>query len=221
MDPWLVSAVRGAGAATRPVPPAADDIAVAADNVADMTAALNRVAATVAACRRCVLCETRTRTVFARGDSHAACMVIGEAPGAEEDRRGEPFVGRAGQLLDAMLAAIGLPHNTAYIANILKCRPPGNRNPAPDEVAACADYLAQQIKQVAPRLILAVGRIAAHALLDTDKPLAGLRGHVHTHPGSGLPLVVSYHPAYLLRSPSRKAHAWQDLLKVRELLNRI
>ena len=219
MDPWLVAAVRGAGTAARPVPPAADNIAVAADKVADVTVALNKVAATVAACRRCVLCETRTQTVFARGDSRADCMVIGEAPGAEEDRRGEPFVGRAGQLLDAMLSSIGIPRNAVYIANILKCRPPENRNPAPTEVTACADYLTQQIKLVAPRLILAVGRSAAHALLNTAKPLAGLRGHVHTHPGSGLPLVVSYHPAYLLRSPSRKAHSWQDLLKVRELLN--
>lgn len=166
----------------------------------------------VAACTRCELHCTRTQTVFGVGPRSAEWLVIGEAPGAEEDRRGEPFVGRAGQLLDNMLAAIGLDRTrTAYIANILKCRPPDNRDPRPDEVAQCEPYLQQQIALLRPRLILAVGRIAAQNLLKTDTPLARLRGRVHRYGPQQTPLIVTYHPAYLLRSPGDKRKAWEDL----------
>ena len=168
--------------------------------------------AAVAACRACDLCEGRTQTVFGVGDRRAAWMVVGEAPGAEEDRRGEPFVGAAGQLLDAMLRAAGLARGQVFIANTLKCRPPRNRDPQADELAACRPFLARQIALVAPRLLLVVGRVAAQALLQTDAPMARLRGRVHTLPGSELPVVATYHPAYLLRTPGEKRRAWQDLL---------
>jgi uracil-DNA glycosylase family 4 len=145
-------------------------------------------------------------------------MVIGEAPGAEEDRQGEPFVGRAGQLLNAMLRAIGLARGDVYIANILKCRPPNNRDPTPEETALCTEYLDRQIELVAPRALLSVGRIAAQWLLQTDSPVGRLRGRTHRFGAPGIPLVVTYHPAYLLRSPSAKAKAWQDLCMVKRLV---
>jgi uracil-DNA glycosylase family 4 len=165
----------------------------------------------VAACVACDLCRTRTQTVFGVGNTQAEWLVIGEAPGAEEDRQGEPFVGRAGQLLNAMLLAIGLPRETVFIANILKCRPPGNRDPRPEEVAKCLPYLLQQIALLKPRMILVVGRIAAQTLLATDAPLARLRGRLHHFGDAGTPLVVTYHPAYLLRTPADKRKAWEDL----------
>jgi DNA polymerase len=166
----------------------------------------------VAGCTACAeLCRTRTQTVFGVGNTRAEWLVIGEAPGAEEDRQGEPFVGRAGQLLNAMLLAIGLPRQTVFIANILKCRPPGNRDPAPAEVSRCLPYLANQIALLKPRIILAVGRIAAQNLLATDLPLARLRGKLHTFGEAATPLVITYHPAYLLRSPADKRKAWEDL----------
>jgi uracil-DNA glycosylase len=165
----------------------------------------------VACCTRCVLHETRTRTVFGAGNRTADWLIIGEAPGADEDRQGEPFVGRAGQLLTAMLAAIGCRREEAYITNILKCRPPGNRDPLPSEVTCCHDYLERQIELVAPGLILVVGRIAAHNLLQTDLPIGRLRGRVHHYGEAGIPLVVTYHPAYLLRSPLEKRKSWEDL----------
>ncbi len=171
----------------------------------------------VAGCTKCRLCETRTQTVFGVGDPHARWMVIGEAPGAEEDRRGEPFVGRAGQLLNSMLRAVGLARESVFIANILKCRPPGNRDPGPDEVASCLPYLVRQVALVEPAVILAVGRIAAQNLLGTDVPLARLRGTVHRFGDAGTPLVVTYHPAYLLRSPGEKRKAWDDLKLARSL----
>ena len=163
----------------------------------------------VAACTACALHRTRHRTVFGVGDRAAQWMVIGEAPGADEDRQGEPFVGRAGQLLDNMLLALGLQREQVYIANILKCRPPKNRDPQPDEVAQCEAYLARQVALVRPRLILAVGRIAAHHLLNTTAPLGSLRGQCHHY--ADVPVVVTYHPAYLLRSPQDKRKAWEDL----------
>lgn len=175
--------------------------------------------AEVSGCVKCGLCETRTQTVFGVGDPHARWMVIGEAPGAEEDRRGEPFVGRAGQLLNSMLRAVGLARESVFIANILKCRPPGNRDPKPDEVASCLPYLARQVALVGPDIILAVGRIAAQNLLGTDAPLARLRGRVHHFGETGTPLVVTYHPAYLLRSPGEKRKAWDDLKLARSLLD--
>jgi DNA polymerase len=166
----------------------------------------------VAGCTACAeLCKTRTQTVFGVGNTRAEWLVIGEAPGAEEDRQGEPFVGRAGQLLNAMLLAIGLPRETVFIANILKCRPPGNRDPKPEEVARCLPYLANQIALLRPKIILAVGRIAAQNLLATDAPLARLRGKLHHFGEANTPLVITYHPAYLLRTPADKRKAWEDL----------
>lgn len=165
----------------------------------------------VAGCTQCDLCKTRTQTVFGVGNPTADWLVIGEAPGAEEDRQGEPFVGRAGQLLNAMLLAIGLPRETVFIANILKCRPPGNRDPKPEEVSRCLPYLSAQIALLKPKIILAVGRIAAQNLLATDAPLARLRGKLHTFGEAATPLVITYHPAYLLRTPGDKRKAWEDL----------
>jgi DNA polymerase len=164
---------------------------------------------TVSACTRCELASSRTQTVFGVGNTEADWMIIGEAPGAEEDRRGEPFVGRAGKLLDEMLKAAGQARERVFIANILKCRPPNNRDPKPGEAAACRAYLDQQIALVQPRVILAVGRIAAQNLLASDAPVGRLRGRVHDF--NGVPLVVTYHPAYLLRSPSQKQKSWDDL----------
>jgi uracil-DNA glycosylase family 4 len=169
------------------------------------------IAAEVAACTRCGLCETRTRTVFGVGDRQATWLVVGEAPGADEDRQGEPFVGRAGGLLNAMLRGIGLAREQVFIANVLKCRPPNNRDPAPGEVEQCLPYLERQIALLKPSIMLAVGRIAAQNLLATDTPIGKLRGQLH-HFGAGrIPLVVTYHPAYLLRSPTEKRKAWEDL----------
>jgi DNA polymerase len=175
----------------------------------------------VAACTGCELCKTRTQTVFGVGNQRADWLVIGEAPGAEEDRQGEPFVGRAGQLLNAMLLAIGLPRETVFIANILKCRPPGNRDPRPEEVARCLPYLHAQIALLKPKLILAVGRIAAQNLLATDAPLARLRGKLHHFGAEHTPLVITYHPAYLLRTPSDKRKAWEDLKFARATFQRV
>jgi DNA polymerase len=146
-------------------------------------------------------------------------MIIGEAPGAEEDRRGEPFVGPAGQLLDEMLGAVGLVRGDVFIANILKCRPPENRDPRPAEVLACADHLNAQIKLVEPKLILAVGRIAAQSLLQEEAPVGRLRGKVHAYGPAAIPLIVTYHPAYLLRSPAEKRKAWDDLRMARRVVD--
>lgn len=169
------------------------------------------LAACVAACSRCELHQSRTQTVFGVGDRAARWLVIGEAPGAEEDQRGEPFVGRAGALLNAMLAAIGLPREAVYIANILKCRPPQNRDPRPAEVLACSAYLERQIALIEPTIILAVGRIAAQNLLKVDTPIGRMRGQLHHYGERSIPVVVTYHPAYLLRSPGEKRKAWDDL----------
>jgi uracil-DNA glycosylase family 4 len=175
----------------------------------------------VSACTRCALHSTRTQGVFGVGDLQAEWLVIGEAPGAEEDRRGEPFVGRAGQLLDSMLRAIGLARgDNVYIANVLKSRPPGNRDPKPDEVGACMPFLQRQVALLRPRVILAVGRIAAQTLLATDAPLARLRGRVHSFGELATPLVVTYHPAYLLRTPGDKRKAWEDLKFARSVFAR-
>ncbi len=190
---------------------AADDpVPVTAERTADLD--WPELEVEVAACRRCDLCESRTRTVFGVGDHAADWMIVGEAPGAEEDRQGEPFVGAAGQLLDQMLRAVGLDRGQVFIANTLKCRPPGNRDPHADELAACRPFLARQIELVQPRLLLVVGRIAAQALLASDLPIGRLRGRVHDLPGLGIPVVATYHPAYLLRSPEQKRRAWQDLV---------
>ena len=200
-----------------------------------------RLEAAVAACRACGLCAGRTQTVFGVGARSADWMVIGEAPGENEDRQGQPFVGQAGKLLDAMLAAIGLsrqvedtPESVAasahpagaegqkvlkrgvYIANVLKCRPPGNRNPQPDEIAQCEPYLRRQVALVQPKVILAMGRFAVQSLLQTTEPIGRLRGRVHQY--QGVPVIVTYHPAYLLRALPDKAKAWQDLCLALEVM---
>lgn len=172
--------------------------------------------AAVAGCQACALCESRKNTVFGVGNPAAEWMIVGEAPGEQEDKQGEPFVGAAGQLLDAMLKAIGLTRSEAdaahqvFIANTLKCRPPRNRNPLPEELAQCTPYLQRQIALVQPRVLLAMGRFAIQQLLHTEEPVGRLRGKVHEH--QGIPVIVTYHPAYLLRQPTEKAKAWQDLL---------
>ena len=167
--------------------------------------------ARVAGCTDCKLRAGCSQTVFGVGDEKAEWMLVGEAPGSEEDRLGEPFVGQAGKLLDNMLASIALSRsNNVYIANVLKCRPPGNRNPEPDEVEQCAPYLLRQIGLVRPKLIVAMGRFAAQTLLGTEATIASLRGKVHRY--AGVPLIVTYHPAYLLRNLPDKAKAWADLL---------
>jgi uracil-DNA glycosylase family 4 len=172
------------------------------------------------AVKQCIACElhqSRRNTVFGVGNEQADWMVIGEAPGADEDRQGEPFVGRAGQLLNNMLLAIGLKREQVYIANILKCRPPNNRDPRPEEVIKCEPYLKRQVELVNPKIILAVGRIAAHNLLKTETSLSRLRGQCFHYGDNETPLVVTYHPAYLLRSPREKRKAWQDLLFAQSL----
>lgn len=169
----------------------------------------------VSGCQRCKLCKTRTQTVFGVGNTSAPLMVVGEGPGADEDAQGEPFVGRAGKLLDEMLRSIGRSRaDNTYIANVVKCRPPGNRDPEPDEVEGCRPYLDMQIQLLQPKLIVALGRIAAQRLLSTDQPLSRLRGPLHQYGKSQTPVFVTYHPAYLLRSPKEKAKSWEDLKKV-------
>lgn len=171
----------------------------------------NELQARVAGCTLCALHKGRTQAVFGVGDHAARWMIIGEAPGADEDRQGEPFVGRAGKLLNAMLLAIGLKREQVYIANIVKCRPPNNRDPLPEEAAACASYLRRQIALIQPKIILAVGRIAAHHLLKTDQSMGALRGQRFNYADTDIPIVATYHPAYLLRSPKEKRKAWADL----------
>ncbi len=197
------------GAVPAEAPPAA------ADPAGDGWEALR---ARVVGCTRCGLHEGRMQTVFGVGNPDARLMLIGEAPGAEEDRRGEPFVGRAGKLLDEMLRSLGLGRDDVFIANILKCRPPGNRDPRPEESAECRPYLRRQIALVRPRVILAVGRIAAQDLLESEEPIGRLRTRAHRFPEADIPVVVTYHPAYLLRSPTQKRKAWQDLCRARQLL---
>jgi DNA polymerase len=171
----------------------------------------------VRTCTDCPLHATRTQGVFGVGDRHAAWLFVGEAPGADEDRLGEPFVGQAGKLLDNMLAAIGLARGrNVYIANVLKSRPPGNRDPRPEEVAACLPYLERQIDLIRPKVIVALGRFAAQSLLLTETPIGRLRGKVHGY--RGIPLIVTYHPAYLLRNLPDKAKAWEDLCLARRTM---
>ena len=188
---------------------------------------------TVAGCQACGLCEGRTQTVFGVGDTAAEWMVVGEAPGEQEDLQGEPFVGPSGQLLDNMLKAIGLSRladasgeganggsalRGVYIANVVKCRPPGNRNPHPDEVAKCDPYLARQVALLRPKIILAMGRFAVQSLLQTTEPIGKLRGRVHRY--HGVPVIVTYHPAYLLRNLPEKAKAWADLCLAMDVAER-
>lgn len=190
------------------LPDVAARLAATTPSVAEL--GWDELRARVADCERCRLCEKRTNTVFGVGDEHADWMLVGEAPGENEDKQGEPFVGQAGKLLDNMLRALALKRGeNVYIANVIKCRPPGNRNPEPDEVARCEPYLQRQVALVKPKLIVALGRFAAQTLLKTDGSIASMRGRVHQY--EGVPVIVTYHPAYLLRSLQDKAKAWSDL----------
>ena len=193
-----------------PTPPTPAGLAIARMDWAELRSS-------VAACSACELCQGRTQTVFGVGSVQADWLVVGEAPGEQEDAQGEPFVGKSGQLLDNMLRAIGVsrdasgtdPSRQAYIANSVKCRPPGNRNPAPDELAQCEPFLVRQIALLQPKIILAMGRFAVQSLLRSTEPIGRLRGRVHRY--QGVPLIVTYHPAYLLRNLDEKARAWDDL----------
>lgn len=207
------------GPPPRPIPKTAEEEAVEAPRIpvaeAVKNANLDELREQVVACTACGLCQGRRHAVFGHGATPTRWLVVGEAPGEQEDRQGHPFVGRSGQLLDAMLAAVGMSRDTdVFITNVIKCRPPGNRNPKPEEIASCSPYLMRQIALLKPERILVLGRFAAQTLLGTDATIGSLRGRVHTlktEDGSEIPLIVSYHPAYLLRSPSEKARAWQDL----------
>lgn len=219
-------------ATPRPARPvAAETVQVEARNIAPMLASVAdgaRAAAiagmdwptlqeAVKNCRACSLCESRTQTVFSAGQPDASLMIVGEAPGADEDRLGEPFVGVAGKLLDNMLASIGRSRKeNVYIGNALKCRPPQNRNPTPEEMALCTPFLHRQIELLAPKVMFAIGKFAIQALLDRSDPIKNLRGTLHRC--RGIPVVVSYHPAYLLRNPPDKIKAWEDLLRVKAVL---
>jgi DNA polymerase len=213
IDAWVS---RGNTArAAQPVAPPSGNGAAGAD-----AAIWDELAAQVRSCTRCGLHATRTQTVFGVGNRRAELMVIGEAPGADEDAQGEPFVGRAGQLLNSILRGMGWPRETVFIANVLKCRPPGNRDPAPEEAASCRPYLQAQVDLVQPRMLLAVGRIAAQNLLATETPIGKLRGRVHSFGTRAIPLIVTYHPAYLLRSPGEKRKVWSDMKLLRTELAR-
>ena len=197
------------------------DADIDSDTAIDPDTAWQRIQEEVRGCTACGLAKTRRRTVFGVGARTAPLMIIGEAPGAEEDARGEPFVGQAGRLLDLMLAEIGLARGAdVFICNVLKCRPPGNRNPAPDEVAACAGFLEAQVRLVRPRAVLLLGGFAVRAILQTEASVGSQRGKVHhrTIGGVELPIVVSYHPAYLLRNPADKHKSWDDLLRLSDVL---
>ncbi|HEX4267771.1 MAG TPA: uracil-DNA glycosylase [Steroidobacteraceae bacterium] len=226
IDVWVPRAGIGGTGAQASLRPVGPDQAAAPAAAAAIPAAAEgsweSLREEVLRCTRCGLHAGRTQGVFGVGNPQADWMVIGEAPGAEEDRRGEPFVGRAGQLLDAMLRAIGLSRaQNVYIANVLKSRPPNNRDPRPEEVAACLPYLRRQIELVRPHLLLAVGRIAAQNLLGTEESLSRLRGRVHRFGELNTPLVVTYHPAYLLRNPADKRKAWEDLKFARSVFRQL
>jgi uracil-DNA glycosylase len=199
-------------------PPAPQTGGASSDAASANAGSLDVLARAASGCTLCRLHEERTNVVFGEGSGTADVVVVGEAPGQEEDRTGRPFVGRAGRLLDLLLMTAGFPRENVYICNVLKCRPPGNRNPLPDEVASCTgSYLHGQIEAVAPRVVLAVGKFAAQALLDSDESIGRLRGVVHSW--RGRPLIVTYHPAYLLRSPQMTRVAWQDFQLLRKVLD--
>lgn len=196
------------GAAAPPRPPVSPE--------APASEGLAALAAEAAGCTRCRLCDTRQTVVFGEGNPAAAVMVVGEAPGQEEDRTGRPFVGPAGRLLDLLLMTAGFPREEVYICNVLKCRPPGNRNPLPDEIAQCAPYLRRQVELISPRVLVAAGKFAAQTLLETEASIGALRGQVHRY--HGVPLVATYHPAFLLRDPKWIRAAWEDFQLVRRVL---
>lgn len=173
----------------------------------------------MAGCTRCPLCKGRSNIVFGTGNPEADIVFVGEAPGREEDLQGEPFVGEAGRLLDRMLFAMGLERSRVYICNLEKCRPPQNRDPAPEEIAACEPFLKRQLAAISPRIIVALGRVSAQALLGVDTPIGRLRGHWHSY--EGIPLLPTFHPAYLLRNPAAKQDAWEDLKLVMKRLREL
>ena len=187
----------------------------------DVLPGWNSLSSTVRACRKCQLHRTRASTVLGAGSKSPPCLIIGEAPGAEEDRIGEPFVGRAGHLLTAMLRSIGLTREQVYITNMVKCRPPGNRDPLEEEIESCEPYLLRQIEMLSPKVIVATGRIAAQSLLHTTEPLGRLRGRVHSHGATLLPMIVTYHPAYLLRRPRQKSESWDDLRLLKSIMEQV
>lgn len=212
--PWSKGAPPIPGAGLVVEPPALD---LLTDELAGL-ATLEAVAARVAGCTKCPLCEGRRNTVPGEGDPHARMMLVGEGPGATEDETGRPFVGAAGELLTQILGAIGIPRERVFIANIVKCRPPQNRKPLPDEAAACLPYLRRQIELVRPKVLVALGATAAENMLGARKSLGDLRGAVHSY--AGIPLVVTYHPAALLRNPNWKKPTWDDVRIARQLLDR-
>jgi uracil-DNA glycosylase family 4 len=227
---WQLRSETAAGVGT--VETAHDtDVAVASEAGSHESEALDWTALRerVAGCTDCGLCRTRTQTVFGVGHTEAHWMIVGEAPGAEEDARGEPFVGQAGKLLDNMLASVGMsrraeaPEQAVFIANVLKCRPPNNRNPEPHEVAACEGFLQRQLELVNPRLVVVMGRFAAQSLLSTEASIASLRGKVHGIDigGRRVPVVVTYHPAYLLRNLADKSKSWADLCLARSTYRKL
>lgn len=197
----------------------ADPPAASADAAGSAAAEWQIIEREVSACRRCELHRTRTHTVFGCGNARADWLFVGEAPGRHEDLQGEPFVGRAGKLLDMMIAALGMRREQVFIANVLKCRPPNNRDPLPGEIEQCEPYLHRQLALIQPKVIVALGRISAQALLRTGDALSKLRGTTHRYGPDHIPLVVTYHPAYLLRSPEQKAKAWDDLWRAREIVH--
>ncbi len=188
----------------------------AADSLAELS--LGEVADIASTCKLCALSKERINVVFGSGSESADLMFIGEGPGAEEDRQGLPFVGKAGQLLTSMIAALGLSREAVYICNVVKCRPPQNRDPLPIEAKTCTPYLRRQIELIQPKVIVALGRVSAQLLLDSEMPLGGLRRQTYKFKDTDIDLVVTYHPAYLLRKPTEKAKSWEDLWKVRQML---
>ncbi|HXH72334.1 MAG TPA: uracil-DNA glycosylase [Mariprofundaceae bacterium] len=183
---------------------------------AQVSGTLDELARQAASCRLCRLAEGRTQVVFGTGNPHAEIVFIGEAPGRDEDLQGEPFVGRAGKLLDKMMMAVGLDRQNVYIMNTVKCRPPNNRDPQTDEVQTCRHWFDAQLQLLSPKVICLLGRVAAQSVLESDAPLAALRGRWHDY--HGIPVLVTYHPAFLLRSPDQKHRSWADLLELRRSL---
>lgn len=228
VDVWTLRAPAAAEAVaddSAAVTAAAVDVAPAVDTAppdesAHPTETLAQVEQAVSACRQCELHRSRTHTVFGCGSPTADWLFVGEAPGKNEDLQGMPFVGRAGKLLDKMIAALGMRREQVFIANVLKCRPPDNRDPLPAEIEQCEPYLHRQLALIQPKIIVALGRISAQALLKSAEPLGKLRGQEYRYGPANIPLVVTYHPAYLLRSPGQKAAAWEDLWRAKTLAAR-
>ena len=199
-----------------PIEAAAAESSAAAGSADGGASVLEGVRAALGDCRRCLLHQTRHRLVFGEGSPQAELVFVGEAPGADEDAQGRPFVGQAGQLLTKIIGAMGLKREEVYICNILKCRPPGNRNPQPDEITACEPFLIRQLRAIRPKVICALGTFAAHTLLKSEAPISVLRGRFHSY--QGIPLMPTYHPAFLLRNPGAKKQVWEDVQMVMQAL---